>query len=196
MAVCARRAQRRNARCRRGAHQNRVMPYETAPGGRLWRGSFGGLGAVPRARFPCGNRFAVNELHRARGERWTPWHSRCDWLAACRGKRGALINPCGAAASSHRQTSGAISSGEDFMSMLLNLVKSVVVARRRTGPARVRAARGAHRARRDRCGWLGRTERVHHLQQHRGRSGGGGVVVRERRGAGAHQRAGPRVSRA
>ena len=48
------------------AHQIRVMPYETAPGGRLWRRSFGGLDAVPRALFPCGNRFAMKELHRAR----------------------------------------------------------------------------------------------------------------------------------
>src|SRR5687767_9700305 len=125
MAVCARRTPRRNARCRRGAHQNRVMPYETAPGGGLSRGSFGGLDAVPRAFVSCGNRFAVNELHRARRRTVDAVAQPLRLAPACRGKRGALINPMRRCRKLHCQKSGAFSSGEDFMSMLLNLVKSV-----------------------------------------------------------------------
>jgi Flp pilus assembly pilin Flp len=54
------------------------------------------------------------------------WHSGCDWLDACRGKRGAFINPHAAFRRTFRTADGgAITSGEDSMSMLLNLVKSV-----------------------------------------------------------------------
>jgi pilus assembly protein Flp/PilA len=70
------------------------------------------------------NHLALNDLHEWLPCAGSPWHSRCDWPTACRGKRRAhLIKH--AALPQLRTASGRCStSGEDLMSMLVNYVKS------------------------------------------------------------------------
>jgi pilus assembly protein Flp/PilA len=109
-----------------GAHQIRVMPYETAPCRRPWRWSFGGPGATLEVVSAPGNHRAVKDLRRL----WPPERRGVAQPLRLAGRvsrqaRRTYQPTCGAAASNAPQNRGAFSSGEDLMSMLLNFVKSV-----------------------------------------------------------------------
>ena len=151
--------------CVRGAHSRRDAraPRRRSPNSRdalrncTWPASLAEViwGLWRRPRVPCRVRQSscgeATCAERARANA-APWHSRCDWSAACRGKRGALINPHAALPQVRTAKRRCISSGEDSH-VDATESREVGSQRRGPGPARVRVARGAHRADRDRCGW-------------------------------------------
>ena len=94
-------------------HQIRLMPYETAPCERLWRGGFGRSERRLRVPPAHGNRCVVKDLRCPAPRKLNTVAQALPRSGACRGKRGALINPLRRCRKLRTAKSG-VSSGEDL----------------------------------------------------------------------------------